>query len=278
TGTDVEAPALALDLGITAYEARLLLAAGTPAIALSTADEGRAAQLLGKLRARGHGAVMCDAADVVSSASMVAMRRARIEEGSLHLDGPSGSPPGPALPFEDVVALIAAVHRRRTETSTSTTDRHFSAARAVLSGGVVLTKTVTMDARSVADDRERVLYLFRRSGATPWLLREHGTGWAGLSIPLAHSSSENFLRAIAALRERARGALYDERLLTRKATSEQVALSGANRAGGPAASGASQRSTVRTSSDGGVDLLAHLIALWARARNTPPRDASHAPR
>jgi hypothetical protein len=59
--------------------------------------------------------------------------------------------------------------------------------------------------------------------------------------------------AVATLRERAPGAAYDERLLTRKALLESVT------SGGSAAN-----VSIHTSSEGGADLLAHLIAISLR--------------
>ncbi|HEY6461657.1 MAG TPA: hypothetical protein VIY73_15925, partial [Polyangiaceae bacterium] len=78
-----EAPNLAEDLGATAYDARLLLAAGAPIVAKTTPDREAALELLARLRARGHGAVACDTSAVVSSADMVAMRRPVFGDGAV---------------------------------------------------------------------------------------------------------------------------------------------------------------------------------------------------
>jgi len=241
-----EAVPLAADLGTTAYDARLLLAVGTPAIVRTTPDKALALELLTRLRARGHGAVACDASAVVSSEDMVAMRRPRLEEDAVTLD----DRPTERLPYTDVLALLPAVHQRRVDAATQTRETKLSMGRALVTGGLAFTKTVKTNTRSATDERDVVLYVFRRSGAPPWLLRERGTGWAGLGLPLAPSESENYRLAVAALRERASGATFDDRLMTRKA-SERASLSGA---GG--------NTTVKTSSQAGVDLLAHVLALW----------------
>jgi len=242
---DAEAAALATDLGVTAYEARLLLVAGMPSVVKTTPDKALALDLLARLRARGHGAVACDASAVVASTAMVAMQRLAI--------GPDGvtlaEPPDARLPFDDVLALVSAVHRQHADTTTTSRETKFSMQRALLTGGVALTKTVTKETRSASDDRAGVLYVFRRSGQTPWILREHGTAWTGLPV-LAATESENYRAAVALLRERAPGATFDDRLVTRKAP-ERTALSGSG-----------SQKTVRSSTEAGVDLLAHLLALW----------------
>ena len=241
-----EVASLAEDLGVTAYDARLLLAAGTPAIVKTTPDRALALDLLGRLRARGHGAVAFDGAAVVSSEDMVAMRRPRLEADAVALD----DRPGERLPYADVLALLPAVHQRRADTTTETREKKISLTRGLMTSGMSFTKTVKTNTRSATEERDVVLYVFRRSGAVPWLLREHGTSWVGLGLPLAPSEGENYRLAVAALRERAPGATFDDRLTSRKAA-ERAALSGG-----------SGTTTVKTSSQAGVDLLAHVLALW----------------
>ena len=242
---EAEVAALAEDMGATAYDARLLLAAGMPAIVKTTPDRALALELLTRLRTRGHGAVACDGSAVVSSEDMVAMRRPRLEADAVTLD----DLPEHRLPYADVLALLPAVHQRRADTATQTRQTKLSMGRALMTGGMAFTKTVKTNTRSASEERDVVLYVFRRSGEPPWLLRERGTGWAGLGLPLAPSESENYRLAVAALRERAPGATFDDRLMTRKAA-ERSSLSG----GGGS-------TTVKTSSQAGVDLLAHVLAL-----------------
>jgi hypothetical protein len=245
-----EVAPLAADMGATAYDARLLLASGLPAIVKTTPDKAVALELLSRLRARGHGAVACDASAVVASEDMVAMRRPRLEADAVTID----DRPDERLPYSDVLALLPAVHQRRVETATQTRETKLSMGRAVMTGGMAFTKTVKTSTRNATEEREVVLYVFRKSGERPWLLREHGTGWAGLGLPLAPSESENYRLAVAALRERTPGATFDDRLMTRKAA-ERSSLSGG-----------AGTTTVKTSSQAGVDLLAHVMALWiARA-------------
>lgn len=242
---DAEATPLAADLGVTAYQARLLLAPGTPAVLLTTPDKARALDLLARVRARGHGAVACDLAAVVDSADMLSMRRFRLDAGAVALE----DRPGEQLPYDDVLALVAAVHRHRTDTSTRTRETRLSAARAVMTSGLSMTKTVQTESHASHEERDAVLYVFRRSGSTPWILHEHGTAWTGHGGALAASAHENFRLAVAALRELAPGAAYDDRLLTRKAPERATVHGGAG------------NTTVHTSSQSGMDLLAHLVAL-----------------
>ncbi len=242
-----EATALGADLGATAYDARKLHASGLPAVVRTTGDKAQALDLLARLRARGHGAVACDSAAVVASGAMVAMRLFRLGPAAATLD----DRPGEALPYDDVLAIVAAAHRTRAQTETSVSEKKLSIARAVVTSGLSMTKTVKKESHAATDDRDNVLYLFRRSGAPPWLLREGGVGdWSGHGQPLAASRLENFRLTVGALRAMAPGATFDDRLVTRK-VQERASL----------AVGAGSKS-ITSSSDASVDLLAHLLALW----------------
>lgn len=250
TPLEAEAAALASDLGTTAYEERLNLLTGLPSVVLTIADRTEALALLAKIRARKHGAIACDAAAVVPHESMIPMRGFALESDAVV----AGSE---QLPYSEITALLRAMHRTSTETRGETKSRQFSAGKALLTGGLAFSKTVTREEKSVVQASEQVLYLFRAGGETPWLLRERGTSYAGLGPGLAASSAQNFLTTIARLRERASAAVYDERLLNPRNAMTRLARSGTASA-----------STLSSTSAGGVDVLAHLLALWiARGRS-----------
>jgi hypothetical protein len=250
TPLEVEAAALAADLGTTAYEERLHLLTGLPCVVLTTVDRGEALALLGKLRARKHGAMACDAAAVVAHEAMIPMRGFTLEPGAV-VAGEE------RLEHGEITTLLRAMHRTSTETRGETKSKQFSPGKALLTGGLAFSKTVTKEEKSVAQASEQVLYVFRAGGATPWLLRERGTSYAGLGQRLSASSTQNFLTTIAYLREQAPTALYDERLLNPRNASTRLTRSGTATA-----------STLQISSASGVDLLAHLIAMWsARGRS-----------
>jgi hypothetical protein len=240
---DVEAPLLAGDLGVAAYDARLLIAGGFPALVLTTPARDRALALVGALRGRGHDAAACDAATIAPSTTMIAMRRFRFEGDAIVLDD------GARLPYADILCLLTAWHTQRTDAETKTESRAFDAGRAIASGGLLLTKKVTTRTTAKVEAREQVLYLFRRSGETPWILRTTSASYAGLGERLAASQAENFTATVGRLRELAPGATYDGRLLTVKRVPERTGLH---------VSGST--TTVATSTEAGVDVLAHFIA------------------
>jgi hypothetical protein len=254
-----ELTALAADLGMTAYDARMLLAPGIPALVLVTPDKSKALGLLGSLRARGHEALAFDTQAVVSSQAMVSPRQLAVRT-----DRFEASLPEPVqLVFSDILALIRGTHETRVDATVATTKRKFSAGRAALSGGLVMTKKETNTSSSHVYDKQDVLYIYLRSGGRPWLLRERGTRYDGLGDRMAPTERANFLTVVdilrqgatqAVYRQGAPQAVYDESLIGRKIPERltQIAVQGMG----------SGSTRVESSTDAAMDLLCHFVAMW----------------
>jgi hypothetical protein len=213
TPVEAEAKALAADLGTIAYEERLKLTAGLPAIVLATTDAAAAQALLAKLRARGHRALLCRASDVVPASAMVSLRRFALDD--------EGLASGDAhLPWDDISALVRARHLRSTTTTETVKEKKFDLGRAVMTGGLVMRKAQSREVVTRTEDTEQVLYLFRTSGETPWLLREHETHYGALGAALAPTATRNFTIAVDTFRARAPQARFDDGLVRRPTLSD----------------------------------------------------------
>ncbi|MBX3260923.1 MAG: hypothetical protein KF782_14655 [Labilithrix sp.] len=237
---DDEAPRLAADLGLTAYETAMMLRAPAPVIVLRSEDRARADAVLGKLRSRGHDAITCGLDEVVSSDDMFRPRAFRFEHGDIIGLGQGAER---RLPLTDVFALVRANHATRIEETVVGRSRKVSLARAVLSGGMLATKTT--ERTRVTNEREPVLYVFRSDGP-PWFLASMQMRYDGLEEGMKVSKIQNFEVLVGALRARAPAAVFDARLLAVRASSTVVASS-------PTHYGASSAAA--------LDVLAHLIAL-----------------
>ena len=211
TPVDAAASALAAALGTTAYEERLKLAIGLPVIVATTADATRAASLAAALSAHGHRVSTCASDEIVAAGEMVSLRRFALEEAAL-VAGDRGE----RLPWSDIAVLVRATDRRRVETSTTVKEKRLDVVRLVASGGLVRNKTTTREVTTRADESEPILYLFRASGATPWILREQGTHYEALGARVQPAAAPNFTATVAELRARAPRARYDERLVARR--------------------------------------------------------------
>ncbi len=236
TSADEEASALAAELGGTAYEQRLRLAAGCPAIVLQTPDRDRAAEVLTRLRSRGHGAEACDDAAIVPLDSMVALRDFRFASDAIECVGTHGEPTD-RVRYDDLLALVRLSDRRSEVTTTVEKQRSFSAARAIASGGLVVTKTTERASTTRSDSKEQVLALYRRAGR-PLALRETSAHYDALGAERGPTTIVNFARAVDRIRALAPMAPYDDRLLQRKLRD----------------------------GDGGIEVVAHLVAMTIARR------------
>jgi hypothetical protein len=205
-----EIASLAEDVGVTPYEAALMLRAPMPVVVLRTEDKARALALLGRLRERGNDAVACDTATLVSSDAMTAVRAFRFAEGALVVPGPNGVET--RVPYAEIVAILRGWAIARTETVEKEKRSVISVSRAILTGGVVATKTIERDKTIRLEDRERVVYVFRRDGP-PCLLRANHARYEGLGAELRPTALENEQTFVRVLRGHAPGAVVDERLL-----------------------------------------------------------------
>lgn len=180
TPVEVEAPLLSVDLGMTVYDAALLLRAPSPSIVLRTDDRAKALALLGVLRGRGHETVACDDHAVVASDAMHVVRDFALEADAL-VDG------GERLAWSDVTALVRAFQSARVETTEKVEGTKISIGRAALTGGLLSTKKVESSRTRVAQTRESVLYLFTTS--RPWLVIASRARYQALGAGLRRLSS-----------------------------------------------------------------------------------------
>lgn len=234
-----EADAFASILGITPYEARLALAPSPPCIVQTSAAKDRADQFVGALRSRGHGAHVFDDALFVPSRKMVPLDDFAFEaEGVVRLETRE------VLGYGDVFAILRAVHD---------TSDHVEHSFETTTGTRRYTQPRNVTKRA---DREHVAYFFRRSGDRPWILRERHARYMGLGTELGPIAFGNFQRVLSRVREQSTSAVVDDRLVRRRVAERR-------------ADDAMASLTMRTSQDG-VDLLAHLLAMTILGQGGSP--------
>lgn len=246
TTVDAEAAALASNLGKAVYETRLLLNGGLPTILSTTTDRDAATALLASVRARGHGAVACDGDAVHLRRDMTSISRFHFEgEEIVSVDGAGTSS---RLRYDEVLALVRGIHKRSSTKTKEVTEKKFAMGRALITGGLASNKSVSREVVESSEERDEVLYVFRRDAACPWILVDAEARYQGLADRLARTQRENFLVTIECLRAMCPGAQYDEHLLTNRRIPERFTRTSSGKA-------------AETSSSDGVDLLAHLVAL-----------------
>jgi len=201
---------LASDLGTTPYELRLLLNAGCPAVVLATVDETAARAAVAAIQRNGHASVFMDRRDVMTNDQMTLLREPQFTPAGL-LAHPE---PSDRLPYGDIAVILRAMHRTSSETTQTVKERKLRPVMALATGGLIMSKTTTKSVTSSSVKSEAVLYIFRHSAQSPWLLHERQVRYTGLGAELRPTSLENFMLMIRKLREHAPSAMYDERLMS----------------------------------------------------------------
>ena len=225
---------LAAELGTTAYELRLVLNAGVPAVVLATVDAAQARAAEAAIARHGHSPILCDRGEVVSSGRMTLLRDFAFRSDGLLAQQTADS----RLVYDDVAALLRATHRTTSETTEQVKERAFRPGMAIMTGGLVMSKTTKKTVTTTTAHNEQVLYIFHRGFGPPWLLKERTAQYGGLGVRLGATSFENFGTTLRWLRERCPRAAYDERLKTSR--------------------------PLRGVADGveATDIYAHLLASW----------------
>ena len=197
---------LAKDLDATVLETRMLLARGFPVAVLRTAEKDRAMAVLARLRAQHHQAVAFDTNSVIYRDSMIRPRALVFEPDGLR--GETAE-----LCYGAMRALILGSQPTRSETTYTTKQRKVALVRAVVTGGAQTTKLVKKVNHLIAEDRERILFIYPRTNTTPWCLEEHGIRYQCLGSEMTTNHMENFRLVVSRVRSLAQSAVYDESLV-----------------------------------------------------------------
>lgn len=204
-----EAPLLAADLGLTVYETAMLLRGPKPVIVLRSDDRNRVAEILAKLRGRSHDVVALDLGQITWSEDMFRPKTFHFEGEELVAELGQDQR---RLPLADIFAMVRALHTTESNEVTTTTTTSPSLGRAMVTGGIKVTKTTQRESSRTDTNREPVLYLFRGS-ETPWLLASQTLRYEGLGAQMEVAKATNFEVLVRLLRERMPMIPYDVRLL-----------------------------------------------------------------
>ena len=246
-----EAAPLAAILGVAAYDVKLWLSAALPRVVFQSELREEADVVLGAIRARGHGALACDASAIVTS-DVVNVKRISID--TMRIGANDGA--GDRLPYDSIGALIHVATRSDVERVTRESEPPYEG---IHSGRPP--QTGVRDRTSHEHILEHALFVFPVDGLTPWVILERGTKYLGLGPAMRPTAHENFHATIDLLRERAPNASYDDRFVGSSRTPNKVVrVRGSGAPEVPAEHG---------------DPSVHLLALWLmRGNENPYRDAA----
>lgn len=223
-GDDKEglAKELATVMGATVYEAlaRLRVPGSGPVTVAVFAENERATELLEKLQASGFKVSVLTAGEIEREARAFIVRRFSLGERDLGATAKTGE--SVSIPFPQIDLILRGTAIIQDVTTETVKKRSVSPGRAVLSGGMMITKTTENVREIVTEERQGFANLYTTDGST-LVFRENSLVYDSLGSALRPSRALNFTYLVSELRRRCPNALYDERLLSR---ANQVALLG----------------------------------------------------
>ena len=206
--------ALAAVLGLTNYSAlsRLRAPGHGPLIVAVFADKERAVQLVERLQAAGFKASALTEGEIEIEDHECIVRRFSLGERELGIVTEKGESLG--ILFQNIDLILRGTAIDSNVTTETTKNRSVSPGRAVLSGGMMLTKTTRSVREVITEERQGFVNLYA-GDSSPLVFRENRLVYDSLGPALRPSRAANFSYLVAELRRRCHAALYDERLLSR---------------------------------------------------------------
>jgi hypothetical protein len=213
---DALAVRLAAVLGRTLLEARGRVSEpeGGPAVLATFGAPGPAVEYAEELRSRGFEVLVLPLNEVETDEQRLVVRSFELGPGALRVRSRQGKTV--EVPWREVRLLLRGIVRVQNKRTQMTQQRELSLGRAVLTGGLMVTKTVKSSKKDVLTENEGFLHLYAPS-APPLVFPQSDldySGLTGLGPGLEPSVAANFARLTAALRAACPEARYDERLAT----------------------------------------------------------------
>jgi hypothetical protein len=224
--------------GLSPYDARLRLASPPPVLLGRGLPLEQARHWLAVLRERGHGAVAVEEHSLPRAEQSVEPYEVELRQDAFV--GIDRQARKYAVPLTEVLAVMRAVEVVEQVRTTEKVDKKLAIGRALLTGGLMSSKEVRSEAIDVHTDAERTLYLFRRAGPDPMVLRERSLRYGGMGELRGRTEFESFDRLAAWLRDNTPGAIHDDRLCASKRRTTLQAISGTSKEHLAVSSGAAE--------------------------------------
>lgn len=207
---------LAEALDKTLYEARARLSdpQGGPAVVGNFAELEPAWAFAGRLRANGIDPILLTPEDVESDAQRFLVHGFRLGEQGITAVSRRGRTVEVA--YNEIELVLRGVRIEERTGIQRTEQTKFSPGRALITGGMVLTKTIRKANQVTTETREDFLHLYA-DGRPPLAFHAAALNYQSLGPARKPSTAENFAYLVEALRQVLPHARYDERLTNRQA-------------------------------------------------------------
>ncbi|KAF0143710.1 MAG: hypothetical protein FD156_2445 [Nitrospirae bacterium] len=208
------APALASVLGITSYETSVRLRVpGSGPLVIATFGERVAAEGANrKLEASGLTTVMISDEENTGAQKEFPVRTFRFNGHALHAE--SRQREALAVDYQKIFLIIRGTGIKQETSTETTTEQKFDIGKAILTGGLIMSKTVKTIEQKIIEEREGFLFVYAE-GVLPLVFREGLLDYSSLGPALQPSSLANFTTLLAEIRRRSPHARFDDRLTSK---------------------------------------------------------------
>jgi hypothetical protein len=200
--------ALASAAGMAPAEARMRLAPEPPALLARLAPDAAEA-LVAKLRQAGLAVLAVDEQRLAEQERPLA-RGVTFGPSSVTFTPRAGPPL--ELAWDEVLVILRGASSVRTQSEHSEKTRSLALGKALVTGGLAMTRTGEKTVRGSQEETSQVIFVLARDGRGA-VLSEHAVDFSCLGPHMQPVRTANMGVLAKLLRERAPGAYFDERLL-----------------------------------------------------------------
>ncbi len=208
-------------IGTTLYEAgsRLRVAGRFPVIVAVYAELASAEETAAKLRAAGFGAVVLRQNEIESEEERFIVRKFFLDDMQLRVE--SRQEESLVVDYSLIDLILRGTCIKQVTESGIEKERKLSVGRAVISGGLMMTKSIEKRRVDTSENREGFLNLY--AGMKHVIVfRENSLVYSSLGSMLKPSRSANFTFIAAELKRRCTSAAYNEFLLNKAAQAQML--------------------------------------------------------
>ena len=216
------AEALADALGVTLYEARsrLSVPSNGPIVVAVSGEHAAAEKIAGDLNSKGFEVIVLNEDEIEAGSSQFIVRKFRLDDKKLVIE--SRDEQSLAIDYSDIDLILRGTCIAVSSETETVTKRSFSAGRAILSSGLVMSKTTKVKRDVTTEAREGFFNLYCKNGPAA-VFFENDLMYDSLGAALQPTRMANFTYMLTELRQRQPDAVFDDRLLRR---AEQALLLG----------------------------------------------------
>lgn len=216
------AAALAAALEVTLYDvrSRLNIPGNGPIIVAISKELDAIEKIAERLQSEGFDVIVLNENEIETRSSQFIVRKFKLDNEKLIVESRDGQ--SLDINYSSIALMIRGTCIAVSSKTEVIKKRKFSPGRAVLSGGLIISKTTKITRQSTTEERTGFFNLYAENRPT-MVFFENALIYDSLGSALQPSRMANFTYLLAELRQRQPNAVFDDRLLRR---AEQALLLG----------------------------------------------------